>query len=131
MLVAAAIIWMLYGLRLRQMTQLNLRMEERINERMRIARDLHDTLLQSSQGVLMKLDATTHTVAEDTRKKFEPIVDQTRHAVTEGRDAVQGLRSSTVTTNDLVWAIGAVGEELAAGESVPHSVSPPAPNPAI
>jgi signal transduction histidine kinase/ligand-binding sensor domain-containing protein len=117
-LAGAAIVWLLFRLRLRQIAhRLNLRMEERINERTRIARDLHDTLLQSFQGVLMKFDAATYQIPDrdaEVRKKFERIVGEARNAVTEGRNAVQGLRSSTVVTNDLARAIGAVGEELAA-----------------
>jgi signal transduction histidine kinase/ligand-binding sensor domain-containing protein len=118
LLAAAAIVWYLYRLRLRQMTQrLNVRMEERLNERTRIARDLHDTLLQSLQGVLLKFDAATYLIPDslnETRNRFQGIIDEARQAVNEGRDAVQGLRSSTTGDNDLARAIAAVGEELAA-----------------
>jgi hypothetical protein len=43
-------------------------------------------------------------------------VDQARAAITEGRDPVQGLRSSTVVATDLVRAITSFGEGLAADE---------------
>jgi signal transduction histidine kinase len=43
-------------------------------------------------------------------------IDQAAEAITEGRDAVQGLRSSTVETNDLANALRALGEQLAADE---------------
>jgi signal transduction histidine kinase len=45
------------------------------------------------------------------------VIEQARQAVTEGRDAVQGLRSSTTVANDLAKAIGALGEELAAEQT--------------
>jgi signal transduction histidine kinase len=54
-----------YQLRLRYLTQqFNMRLEERVNERTRIARDLHDTLLQSFQGVLMKFSGVTYQLPE-------------------------------------------------------------------
>jgi signal transduction histidine kinase len=46
---------------------------------------------------------------------LETVIEQARQSITEGRDAVQGLRSSTVVTNDLARAITRLGEELAAG----------------
>jgi ligand-binding sensor domain-containing protein/signal transduction histidine kinase len=113
-----ALLAALYQLRLQYLTQqFNMRLEERVNERTRIARDLHDTLLQSFQGVLMKLSGVVYRVKDppEAKEQLETIVNQARQAVIEGRDAVQGLRSSTVVTNDLARVIGTVGEELAAG----------------
>jgi signal transduction histidine kinase/ligand-binding sensor domain-containing protein len=105
-----------YRLRLRQVTRkFDLRMEERVNERTRIARDLHDTLLQSFQGVLLKFSALSYKLPENSeaRADLEDAIDLARDAVTEGRDAVQGLRQSTLIPNDLARSIGAIGEELA------------------
>src|SRR5208337_4916293 len=45
--------------------------------------------------------------------------DQAAQAITEGRDAVQGLRSSTLETNDLAEAIGTLAKELAANVTGP------------
>jgi signal transduction histidine kinase len=53
----------------------------------------------------------------EARKTLENALDHAAQAITEGRDAVQGLRSSTVETNDLAGAIGALGEELAGDET--------------
>ena len=97
----------LYRLRLRQVArQFNMRMEERVAERTRIARDLHDTMLQSFQGVLMLLSVVASRVKDppEAREQLAAIVEQARQAVTEGRDADQGFRSSTVTTNELAQA---------------------------
>ncbi len=99
---------------------LELRLEERVSERTRIARDLHDTLLQSFQAVLMKFSAVTYQLPDrpkEARETLEKVIDQARQALIEGRDAVQGLRSSTVVTNDLARAIRTFGEELAAGQA--------------
>jgi signal transduction histidine kinase len=100
-------------------TELHIRMEERVNERTRIARDLHDTLLQSFQGVVLKLSAVQYVIRDrpaDAAGMVESIVEQARQAITEGRDAVLGLRSSKVVTNDLAKAITTLGEGLASDQ---------------
>jgi signal transduction histidine kinase len=96
--------------------EFNLRLEERVNERMRIARDLHDTLLQSFHGLLLRFQAATNLLPErpeEARATLESAIDQAAEAITEGRDAVQELRSSTVVSNDLALAVSTLGEELA------------------
>jgi signal transduction histidine kinase/ligand-binding sensor domain-containing protein len=106
----------LYQLRLRQVShQFNMSLEARVSERTRIARDLHDTLLQSFQGVLLNFHAVTFLLPDrpgEARTSLQAAIEQASKAITEGRDAVQGLRSSTVVTSDLARAIGALGEEL-------------------
>jgi ligand-binding sensor domain-containing protein/signal transduction histidine kinase len=113
-----ALLWGLYRYRLHQVAkEFNARMEARVGERTRIARDFHDTLLQSFQGVLLKFSAVKYVMRsrpDEAEEVLERIIDQARAAITEGRDAVQGLRSSTVLTNDLARAIGTFGEGLAA-----------------
>src|SRR5262249_35153252 len=95
----------LHQLRLWQVArQFNIRLEERVGERTRIARDLHDTLLQSFQGVLLKFHAVTFLLPDlsaESQKRLEGVIDQAQQTVIEGRDAVQGLRSSTVVPNEL------------------------------
>jgi ligand-binding sensor domain-containing protein/signal transduction histidine kinase len=112
-----ALLWALYRLRLRQIAQrFNARLEERVGERTRIARDLHDTLLQSFQGLLLRFQTVYEmlpTRPTDAREVLGSAIDQTAQAINEGRDAVQGLRASTVETNDLAVAITRLGEELA------------------
>jgi ligand-binding sensor domain-containing protein/signal transduction histidine kinase len=113
-----ALLWALYQLRLRQIRQaFNARLEERVGERTRIARDLHDTLLQSFQGLLLRFQTAREllrTRPAEADKTLESAIDQTAHAITEGREAVQGLRASTVERNDLARAITTLGEEIAA-----------------
>jgi signal transduction histidine kinase/ligand-binding sensor domain-containing protein len=112
--VGAGCLWLLYRLRLRQIAhQFNMRMEERIGERTRIARDLHDTLLQSFQGVLLKFHAVSFKLQNnpEARKDLEGVIEQARTAIAEGRDAVQGLRSSTLVNNDLANAISVFAQD--------------------
>jgi signal transduction histidine kinase len=104
---------------------LELRVEERVRERTRIARELHDTLLQSFQGVLLKFHAVTYMLPDrpEARQTLEGVIEQARGAIIEGRDALQGLRSSTVISNDLARAIGTLGEGLAADQTGRNSSS--------
>jgi signal transduction histidine kinase len=116
----------LYQLRLRQIARVfNVRLEERVAERTRIARDLHDTLLQSFQGLLLHFQtayALFDTRPADAKEVLGSSIDQTAQAITEGREAVQGLRASTVESNDLAQAITTLGEQLAAEASSATSV---------
>ena len=116
-----ALLWAAYQFRVLQLAyQFNMRLEERVSERTRIARDLHDTLLQSFQALLPLFQAALYKLPEgavDARKTLEVAVDRASDAITEGRDAVQGLRMSTVEKNDLAVAIRTVGEELASAET--------------
>jgi signal transduction histidine kinase len=111
------VLWGMYELRMRQLAaQFNMRLDERVNERTRIARELHDTLLQNFQGLLPRFQAALYMLPErvaDARKTLEAAVDKASEAITEGRDAVKGLRLSTVEKNDLAVAVRTLGEELA------------------
>ena len=115
------LLWGMYQFRVRQLQhQFNMTLEARVAERTRIARDLHDTLLQSFQALLPVFQAAIYKLPEgavDARQTLEAAVDQASEAITEGRDAVQGLRMSTVEKNDLALAIRTVGEELASAEA--------------
>jgi ligand-binding sensor domain-containing protein/signal transduction histidine kinase len=113
-----ALLWAAYQLRVRQLShQFEMTLEARVGERTRIARELHDTLLQTFQGLLPRLQAAIYKLppgAVEAREILEAAGDLASKAITEGRNAVQGLRLSTIEENDLAVAIRAVGEELAA-----------------
>jgi signal transduction histidine kinase len=112
------VLWGLYLLRLRQIARVfNARLEERVDERTRIARDLHDTLLQSFQGLLLRFQTVYELFQArpaDAKEMLGSAIEQTAQAITQGRNAVQGLRVSTVESKDLALAITRLGEELAA-----------------
>jgi signal transduction histidine kinase len=114
--VFLALLWGLYRFRLRQIArEFNVRMEERVGERTRIARDLHDTLLQSFQGLMLHLQVVDDLLPQGRAKvELEKTLDRADQAIAEGRTAVYDLRSSTTTTNDLAQAVREVGNELAA-----------------
>jgi signal transduction histidine kinase len=93
---------------------LELRLEERVSERTRIARALHDTLLQSFQGLMLHLQVVDNLLPPGRAKeKLEQTLDQADQAIAEGRDAVYDLRSSATTTNELSLAVRTLCNELA------------------
>jgi signal transduction histidine kinase len=91
-------------------------LDARVAERTRIARELHDTLLQSFHGLLLRFQTALSLLPgrpSDAMNVLASAIDQAAEAITEGRDAVQGLRASATETNDLADAFRALGEELA------------------
>ena len=113
-----ALLWAAYQWRVRQLHhQFEMTLDARVGERTRIARELHDTLLQSFHGVLLRFQTVSQLLPErpmEAKEKLDSAIEQAAEAITEGRDAVQGLRDSTTQTNDLALAISTLGEELAA-----------------
>ena len=87
---------------------------------------LHDTLLQSFHGLLLRFQTASYLLPErpaEAKEKLDGAIQHAAKAITEGRDAVQGLRASTVERNDLAVAIRTLGDELAT-----RSERPPAPH---
>jgi signal transduction histidine kinase/ligand-binding sensor domain-containing protein len=109
------ILALLYRLRIKKLSaQFHIREEERVGERTRIARELHDTLLQSFQGLMLRLQVMHELLPEGKAKdQLEQTLNRADQAIAEGRNAVYDLRSSTMTTNDLAQAVRALGNELA------------------
>jgi signal transduction histidine kinase len=93
-----------------------------VNERTRIARELHDTLLQSFHGLLLRFQTVSHLLdaQSEAKQRLDSAIAQAAAAITEGRDAVQALRASTTERNDLANAIAALGAELAAVDGAPR-----------
>jgi len=116
---------MLYQFRLRQLAHhFRLRTEERVSERTRIARDLHDTLLQSLQSLLLNFHSVTYLLPNrpvEAREALETAIEHARQAITEGRNAVEGLRSSRYEGGELERSIGKLGRELATHYNEPAS----------
>jgi signal transduction histidine kinase/ligand-binding sensor domain-containing protein len=124
--VFLVLLWGIYRLRVQQLQhQFAIGLEARVNERTRIARELHDTLLQSLQGLMLHFQTGIDLLPKrpvEARKTLEIAVDRADQAINEGRDAVQGLRASAVETNDLVSAVRILGEELGAADTNQNSV---------
>jgi ligand-binding sensor domain-containing protein/signal transduction histidine kinase len=105
-----------YRLRLHQIAaQLNMRLEERLAERNRIARELHDTLLQGFQGLMLRFQAVMEEipVSQPARAKMEKVLERADEVLLEGRERVSTLRAAARPGEDLSQAIASCGEELA------------------
>jgi ligand-binding sensor domain-containing protein/signal transduction histidine kinase len=118
---ALSLAFFAYRLRLRQaVDRIQAGFQQRIDERTRVARELHDTLLQSLHALLLSFQRAANVLPDrpmEAKHRLEGAIDQAAQAITESRDAVQGLRSSTVVTNDLPIAIQTLGEELASKQT--------------
>ena len=118
LVLALALAWAVYRLRVRQLRrEFALTLDARVAERTSVARELHDTLLQSFQGLMPRFQAASQLLPArplEAKEDLDTGIKQAAEAIIEGRDAVQGLRSSTVQTNDLALAVNTLAEELAA-----------------
>lgn len=119
-IVAAAVA--LYRIRMHQVAkQLNVRFEERLAERTRIAQELHDTLLQGFVSASMQLHVAADRVPSDSPAKPILVRVQTLMAqvIDEGRNAVRGLRSTAGRDTDLEHAFSRVPQEIAVARDPP------------
>jgi signal transduction histidine kinase len=114
-IAALALLWTLYQVRLRQFAhEFDVRLQERMSERSRIARDLHDTLLQSTQALILHVQAAVKGLSrsDPARQQIEHALDRADEVLAEGRARVQNLRAAA-DTQDLATAIAATGQDLA------------------
>lgn len=113
-LTALLAAWTIYRLRVRQIAKgMSARFDERLAERTRIARELHDTLLQTIQGSKLLAEDALDTATEPERmhgamKQLSMWLDQ---AGQEGRAALNSLRTSSIERNDLADSFRRAGEE--------------------
>jgi ligand-binding sensor domain-containing protein/signal transduction histidine kinase len=125
LLALACVVWAAYRLRMRQMVkQLNVRFEERLAERMRIAQELHDTLLQGLLSASMQLHIATDQVPENSPAKplLNRVLQLVGQVVDEGRDALRGLRSSGRSSSHIEEALSRVPEEMALQQEISYRV---------
>jgi len=119
-LAAAGVVWGLYRLRLRQATtRLHQRLAARLDERARIAGDLHDTFFQGIQGLLLRFHTATSQLRKDepARRIFEEALKQSDQVMLEGRELVLDLRATISEQDDLPTAFADFGERMRKGSS--------------
>ena len=105
-----------YRLRLHQLTrQMNLRFEERLAERTRIAQELHDTLLQGFLSASMQLHVAVDRLPEDSPAMplFGQVLQLMKQVIDEGRNAIRGIRSPEGGVLDLEHALSLVPQTFA------------------
>jgi signal transduction histidine kinase len=119
-----ALLWAAYHFRLRQVTaRLQAASEVRIAERERIARELHDTLLQGFQGLVLRFQAVAERIPAE--QPVRPLLDQALEradaALIEGRDRVRQLRE-VERAGDLAQRLREAAAGLAIGQTACFSM---------
>ena len=112
-LVFIGIIWGLHGLRLRAVAHsMDVRFNERLAERTRIARELHDTLLQGVQGLLLNIHVAAKKPEAESKPMLERALLTADNIIIEGRNRVSSLRVEHLTDDELIASIDSVAHEL-------------------
>jgi PAS domain S-box-containing protein len=96
-------------------------LEARVSERVRIAREVHDTVLQSFHGLILRFQVARDMLPlqpEEAMQALDGALSMADEAITESRDAIQDLRSEPVEPVDLAHLLTAIGEELAESQDV-------------
>jgi signal transduction histidine kinase len=118
-------ILVLYRMRMRELTrQLNLRFEERLAERTRIAQELHDTLLQGFLSASMQLHVTIDNLPADSPAitPLNQVHEVMSQVIKESRNTVRGLRSDGTDSLSLEEAFSRIEQELAAAEPIDFQI---------
>jgi signal transduction histidine kinase/ligand-binding sensor domain-containing protein len=114
-----------YFIRVRQIVgQAQMRLEERLVERERIARELHDTLLQGVLSASLQLDVAEDQLPDDspTKPLLQRVLKTMRQVVEEGRNALRGLRARDADSGNLAIAFSRLGKEFAVDEKTEYRV---------
>ena len=106
---------LLYWYRVHQLTQqYSIRLEERVGERTRIARDLHDTLLQGFHGLMLRFQVATGMIPEGSKARsvLEDALDRADILLSASRDRIRDLRHETGPVTPLAEALAEAGREF-------------------
>jgi signal transduction histidine kinase len=125
MLAAAALLVLLYYARLRQLSRrIAAESNARHAERERIARDLHDTLLQALQGLILRLHTKVSrpSSAEQLREQIAADLDAAEQLLQEGRDRVHDLAVDPSDVPQLIGSFERCGARLAEGSQIRFAV---------
>ena len=98
--MALVMLWGAYQLRVRQLQrEFDMALDARVSERTRIARELHDTLLQSLQALLFQYQAARNYLfaanSERALQVLDSTIDRTEQAIAESRDAIHDIRADS------------------------------------
>ncbi len=124
-ITAVGTLWLMYTRRVRELaSQMQTRLEERLEEREAIARDLHDTLLQGFFSAAMQLDVANDRLPADSPAKpiVQRVIELMNQVAEEGRSTIRSLRSPLRGSNDLEQALSQIREEFPGTDNVGFSV---------
>ncbi|WP_047495498.1 sensor histidine kinase [Terriglobus sp. TAA 43] len=117
LVVSVMLLWILFLVRLHQSNErIEAKLSERMMERDRIARELHDTLLQGFQMLVLRFQVIADTIAPENhlRSMMEDSLSRAEHSLQEGRDKVGALRSESEPGDDLAADLARFGHEATA-----------------
>jgi ligand-binding sensor domain-containing protein/signal transduction histidine kinase len=125
--IVGFLVWAAYQWHVGQMTdRLHMQFTERLSERTRIARELHDTLLQSFQGLILHFQTARDLIESrptEAGHKLDTALESADNAMVEGRNAIYDIRSSTIVDDDLARSIRTLGDELRANHGNEYPVT--------
>jgi len=98
-------------------------LDARVNERTRIARELHDTLLQNFHGLMFQFQAAGNLMLrkpDEAKRCLDDAINETKKALAESREAIQGLRSEVTAKGNLAELLVSTSRELADSHANEH-----------
>jgi signal transduction histidine kinase len=125
-LAGCLLLWTLYLARVKRIAhEFNMRLEERLAERGRIARELHDTLLQGFQGLTLHFQAVLDHITdpESARNMMQKALSQADRVLLEARERVHDLRAEGTAANELSQMLASFGDELVKDRAVAFKVT--------
>ena len=110
------LLWMAHEIRLRHLRrQFAMTFDARVGERMRIARELHDTLLQALHGLMFQFQAARNMLParpQDAIRTLDGAISRTEQAIAESRRTIQGLRYESAAQADLAQYFATMAQDL-------------------
>jgi signal transduction histidine kinase len=113
-LACGAVLWMVHARRVRRTSaEVRARLEERFAERERIAREMHDTVLQGAYGLILRFQAVAERMpsTDPVRTTIEDTIVKAERVIAEGRKRVDGLRTQSDHGRGLQAALSAVAKD--------------------
>jgi signal transduction histidine kinase/ligand-binding sensor domain-containing protein len=123
--VALALFWLILQVRVRHVAgKIRLRQSIQYTERLRIARQLHDSLLQGMQGLMLRFSSAAQAVPNElpARRLLEELLDRSDEIIRQARHSIQDLREREKRSLELAQEITALGQELGSHEFAPVTV---------
>jgi signal transduction histidine kinase len=124
--VGLVFLWFIFMARIRAISrEIRARAEERADERIRVSRELHDTLLQGIQGLLLTFHVASEKLSadDDSKRMLEKALSTADRIIIDGRNRVNSLRSDHLTDAELIGSLENVGRDLRLDDEVQFRVT--------